>query len=146
MAAERNTRDDFFTGSTEKTDKVRRIGHDVTSPTFRASVELRSHGNMSVPAPRVDTNKARSDRWVYKVLHNTILVPITWVVLRNQEKLQVSQTLTLSLLRVINFKFPLQPHQKYNITQYVSKVGRMYFLRSGVKGLKHTKRSLDHGV
>ena len=26
--------------------------------------------------------------------------------------------LTLSLPRVINFKFPLQPHQKYNITQY----------------------------
>ena len=26
--------------------------------------------------------------------------------------------LTLSLLRVINVKFPLQPHQKYNITQY----------------------------
>ena len=27
-------------------------------------------------------------------------------------------TLTLSLPRVINFKFPLQPHQKYYITQY----------------------------
>ena len=27
-------------------------------------------------------------------------------------------TLTLSLSRVINFKFPPQPHQKYNITQY----------------------------
>ena len=26
--------------------------------------------------------------------------------------------LTLSLPRVINIKFPLQPHQKYNITQY----------------------------
>ena len=26
--------------------------------------------------------------------------------------------LTLSLLRVISFKFPLQPHQKYDITQY----------------------------
>ena len=25
---------------------------------------------------------------------------------------------TLSLLRVINFKFPLQPHRKYYITQY----------------------------
>ena len=25
---------------------------------------------------------------------------------------------TLSLPRVINFKFPLQPHQKYDITQY----------------------------
>ena len=29
------------------------------------------------------------------------------------------QGLTLSLLRVINFKFPLQPHQKYYITHYV---------------------------
>ena len=27
-------------------------------------------------------------------------------------------TLTLSLLRVISFKFPLWPHQKYYITQY----------------------------
>ena len=26
--------------------------------------------------------------------------------------------LTLSLPRVINFKFPLQPHQKYYTTQY----------------------------
>ena len=26
--------------------------------------------------------------------------------------------LTLSLLRVINVKFPLQPHKKYDITQY----------------------------
>ena len=26
--------------------------------------------------------------------------------------------ITLSLLRVINVKFPLEPHQKYNITQY----------------------------
>ena len=26
--------------------------------------------------------------------------------------------LTLSLPRMINFKFPLRPHQKYNITQY----------------------------
>ena len=26
--------------------------------------------------------------------------------------------LTLSLPRVINFKFPLQPHQKYYITHY----------------------------
>ena len=72
--------------------------------------------------------------------------------------------LTLSLLRVINVKFPLQPHQIYYITQYgelgfskltqvkddyatnsryltytfsLSKVGRMYFLSSGVKGLKN---------
>ena len=28
------------------------------------------------------------------------------------------ETLTLSLPRVINLKFPLQPHQKYYITQY----------------------------
>ena len=72
--------------------------------------------------------------------------------------------LTLSLPRVINFKFPLQPHQKYNITQYgelgfswlpqmtddhtttsrqltctflFKKVGRLCFLSLGVKGLTH---------
>ena len=70
--------------------------------------------------------------------------------------------LSLSLPRVINLKFPLQPHQKYNITQYgelgfskltqmkddyttnshyliytfsVQKVGRMYFSNLGVEGL-----------
>ena len=70
--------------------------------------------------------------------------------------------LTLSLPRVIKFKFPLLPHQKYNTTQYeelgfssltlmtndytanshytthtslYKKVGRMYFLILGVKGL-----------
>ena len=32
--------------------------------------------------------------------------------------MQLSDFLTLSLLRVINFKFPLQPQQKYYITQY----------------------------
>ena len=31
--------------------------------------------------------------------------------------------LTFSLPRVINFKFPLQPHQKYNITQYYEERG-----------------------
>ena len=68
--------------------------------------------------------------------------------------------LILSLLRVINVKFPLRPNQKYYITQYgeldflsftqmkddyainsryltytfsLWKVGRMYFLSSGVK-------------
>ena len=70
--------------------------------------------------------------------------------------------LTLSLPRVINIKFPLQPHQKYYITwhkelglsylpqmkddyntntHYLTlnisseKVERMYFLKLGVKGL-----------
>ena len=71
--------------------------------------------------------------------------------------------LTLSLQRVINFKFPLQSHQKYYITQYEElgfsywaysderwlcykfslphlyilhfSVGRMYVLDLGVKGL-----------
>ena len=71
--------------------------------------------------------------------------------------------LTLSLPRVNNFKFPLQPHQKYHITQYeelgfssltqmkddhttnshyitytfsLLDVGRMPFLSLGVKGLR----------
>ena len=71
--------------------------------------------------------------------------------------------LTLSLLRVINVKFPLQPQQKYYHTVWrtwlfiaysqmkdyyttnpcyltytfsLYKVGRMYFVSSGVKGLK----------
>ena len=30
----------------------------------------------------------------------------------------ITEDLTLSLLRMINVKFPLQPHQKYYITQY----------------------------
>ena len=30
----------------------------------------------------------------------------------------VNMGLTLSLLRVINVKIPLQPHKKYDITQY----------------------------
>ena len=47
-----------------------------------------------------------------KELFNNILVgeEMAWLVdLHN---------LTLSLPRVINVKFPLQPHQKYYITQY----------------------------
>ena len=31
---------------------------------------------------------------------------------------QVLKPLTLSLLRVINVKIPLQPHKKYDLTQY----------------------------
>ena len=30
----------------------------------------------------------------------------------------IMSELTLSLLRVINVKIPLQPHKKYDITQY----------------------------
>ena len=74
----------------------------------------------------------------------------------------IRSALTLSLPRVINFKFPLQPHQKYYITcsmknfafhrllkwkwlyyqfslrhlyMYLEKVGRTYFLNLDVKGL-----------
>ena len=32
--------------------------------------------------------------------------------------LSINPGLTLSLLRVINVKIPLQPHKKYDITQY----------------------------
>ena len=74
------------------------------------------------------------------------------------------QQLSLSLLRVINVKFPLQPHQKYYITQYgelwlsllrwkmlilrtnshytslytfpLWNVAIMYFLNSGVKDIR----------
>ena len=76
--------------------------------------------------------------------------------------------LTLSLPRAINLQFPLQPHQKYNITQYgelgfsyrtqmtdeyttnshylthivhFRKVGRMHFLNLGVKRLRKTPRT-----
>ena len=37
--------------------------------------------------------------------------------------------LTLSLLRVINVKIPLQPHQKYYITQLKEKVAFHSLLR-----------------
>ena len=82
-----------------------------------------------------------------------------------KQECQLHALFTLSLLRVINVKFPLQPHQRYFITHYedlgfsqltqmrndfltnshnltytlsLTNVGRMYFLSIGVKGLKHT--------
>ena len=89
------------------------------------------------------------------------------LLVRLQEKFEIDHSwewkeLTLSLPRVINLQFPLQPHQKCNISQYgelvfsyltqmkddyttnshylthiflFRKVGRMYFLNLGVKGL-----------
>ena len=87
----------------------------------------------------------------------------------NSVKHMTTYFLTLSLPRVINFKFLLQPHQKYYITQYeelgfssftlmtndytanahyttrtslYKKVGRMYFLVLGVKGLKAARRNI----
>ena len=78
--------------------------------------------------------------------------------------------LTLSLPRVINFKFLLQPHHKSYTTQYeelgfssltqmkddytinshyltytfsLQEVGRMYFVSSGVKGLTKSTRSYE---
>ena len=40
-----------------------------------------------------------------------------WFMIRLLQK-QKAMDLTLSLLRVINVKIPLQPHKKYDITQY----------------------------
>ena len=85
-------------------------------------------------------------------------------VMRSYEKFVRPET--FSLLRVTNFNFPLQPQQKYYITQYeelgfssltqmkdecttnsrylsyafsLSKVGRMYILSLEVKGLTEMK-------
>ena len=89
-------------------------------------------------------------------------MPTLLLVSTHQAKTQViftwplpkaGQVLTLSLLRVINVKIPLQNHKKYDITQYGEldftnsryithtiafwKVGRIHFLTSGAKGLKY---------
>ena len=84
------------------------------------------------------------------------------MIILNSHYFTYTFSLTLSLPRVINLQFPLQPHQKCNISQYgelvfsyltqmkddyttnshylthiflFRKVGRMYFLNLGVKGL-----------
>ena len=45
-------------------------------------------------------------------------VTLGLMMMATTRKKDVENGLTLSLLRVINVKIPLQPHKKYDITQY----------------------------
>ena len=76
------------------------------------------------------TRKARENwsrvapalRRVSLILHSAAagfnFMKMRWRSGRSATPNQFSHTITLSLPRVIRVKFPLQPHQKYNITQY----------------------------
>ena len=49
--------------------------------TCRTSIKLHPHGNVSVPAPRTDTDEASLDTGEQTVLYNAVLVSVTRKVL-----------------------------------------------------------------
>ena len=49
--------------------------------TCRTSIKLHSHGNVSVPGPRTDTDVASLDTGEQTVLYNAVLVSVTCKVL-----------------------------------------------------------------
>ena len=56
-------------------------------------------------------------QWAAKDKKNIVWLSF-WLDSSDYMETRLRPRLTLSLPRVINFKFPLQPHQKYNIIQY----------------------------
>ena len=60
----------------------------------------------------------RASEWMIRQTENKQHRRLLFTGGRNENCAATHKTLTLSLPRVINFKFLLQPHQKYNITQY----------------------------
>ena len=79
--------------------------------TFRVKV------NINVTLHRLWTWEQDS---LSEVEQDELFRPVLWAMASqcNHKQEYTSCALTLSLPRVINFKFPLHPHQKYYITQY----------------------------
>ena len=66
------------------------------------------------PSPEFETWKTNEQRKMSTVNNSSLQI----AVYREWRWKKNGDNLTPSLPRVINFKFPLQPHQKYYITQY----------------------------
>ena len=75
---------------------------------FRFVKKLMYFNKLKLQANKVEVGNKKRSAWI-----QTFWVNLYY----NITNLLEEAGLTLSLLRVINVKFPLQPHQKYYITQ-----------------------------
>ena len=58
------------------------ISKTIAILTFRTTVELHSHRDVTIPSPRKNLNKARLDWWIEPVLYYCVLVSVGCEILK----------------------------------------------------------------